>query len=161
MSPSSIRMYSGTIIDLAAPDHRDIHIADIARHLSRINRYTGAVDYSVAQHSVLLYEMLGTREALLHDAHEAYIGDVSTPLKTLLPGYVTLEQRWVETMSRRFKLNGTQLHFVHYFDKAIGVDEMRCLLNVDAPVKVARNIKPWTPDRAEAEFLNSYAECCE
>lgn len=67
-------------------------IADIAHHLAQINRFTGACSrpYSVAEHS-LLVERIGaargastvTRLALLmHDAHEAYTSDLSSPAKT-------------------------------------------------------------------------------
>jgi hypothetical protein len=71
----------------------DIH--DIAHALSHINRYTGHTTepWSVAQHSILVYMITGDlcglaaqacHAALLHDAHEAYVGDLATPIKSAL-----------------------------------------------------------------------------
>lgn len=85
---------SGVAFDLLNPTAAMVKIEDIAHHLARINRFTGATrePYSVAQHSVLVARVI-EREfpgtdlpigGLLHDSHEAYIGDISTPLKDLL-----------------------------------------------------------------------------
>jgi 5'-deoxynucleotidase YfbR-like HD superfamily hydrolase len=80
---------SGREIDLLEPDPARISLADIAHHLSQINRWNGASQrpISVAQHSLLVSRALerhGPRLAmlgLLHDAHEAYMGDIATPVK--------------------------------------------------------------------------------
>ena len=70
-------------------------VSTIAFALSHINRYTGHVgSYSVAQHSVIVSRMLPDDlklAGLLHDATEAYLGDVSSPLKALLPEYKKIE----------------------------------------------------------------------
>lgn len=79
-------------VDLVHPDASQIRLHDIAEHLSRIGRFNGAVivdNYSVAQHSSMcafaariLNADTGTcMMALLHDAHEAYMGDITTPMK--------------------------------------------------------------------------------
>ena len=64
------------------PDPADVEIEDIAHHLSLICRYGGGVAgmYSVAEHSVLVGSKAGVY-GLLHDAAEAYIGDMIRPLK--------------------------------------------------------------------------------
>lgn len=69
-------------------------IKDIAHHLAHINRFNGATtrSYTVAEHSLLCESMADAQglspkwrmAALLHDAHEAYLGDVSTPIKQML-----------------------------------------------------------------------------
>lgn len=69
-------------------------IRDIAHHLANLCRYNGATwrHYSVAEHSLLVATILRLRgespavqlAGLLHDAHEAYLGDVSTPIKALI-----------------------------------------------------------------------------
>lgn len=83
-------------VNLADPKPDSIVITDIAWHLSQIIRWTGACrfPYSVAQHSIwacyLAPEELKL-EALLHDAHEAYIGDISRPMKILI-GYQKVKE---------------------------------------------------------------------
>ena len=65
------------------------NIYSIAYSLSFINRFTGhAGAYSVAQHSILVAQHLPEEfklSGLLHDATEAYLSDVSSPLKRLMP----------------------------------------------------------------------------
>lgn len=87
---------SGVAFDLLTPRAEDVRIEDIAGHLSKINRYAGATvgasGYTVAQHSVHVSRILETwgapiavqREGLLHDAPEAYYGDVSSPVQRAL-----------------------------------------------------------------------------
>lgn len=87
---------SGLTFNLARPAAGDILIEDIAHHLAHINRFNGATcrPYSVAEHSILTMRIaaavLGLRDpfgllaALLHDAHEAYMGDLIQPLKVTL-----------------------------------------------------------------------------
>ncbi|PCI51943.1 MAG: hypothetical protein COB49_00635 [Alphaproteobacteria bacterium] len=81
--------FSGRDHYLLTPLPRDINWRDIAAHLAKINRYTGAtpLPYSVAQHCVIMCD-LSLPElkpyALLHDAHEAYINDLSAPFKAAL-----------------------------------------------------------------------------
>jgi hypothetical protein len=76
---------------------RTIAIEDIAHHLSLINRFTGATSrpYSVAEHSLLCCEIAARAgaspvvqlAALMHDAHETYVTDLSSPAKIAVNGY--------------------------------------------------------------------------
>lgn len=73
--------------DLASPSPGDIRIDDIASALSRTTRFGGHCDfYSVAEHSVIASCLSDTHplEVLMHDAAEAYVGDVVKPLKLML-----------------------------------------------------------------------------
>ena len=98
MKNTTMETYTGRKVDLARPDPKQICIEDIAWHLSRQPRYLGATSsgsvYSVAQHSVLVLNRVRATvknadiflliTSLLHDAHEAYMGDITRPMKQLL-----------------------------------------------------------------------------
>lgn len=78
--------------DLERPDPDHVNMVDIATQLSRICRYNGVCKWSVADHSVLCTYMLPVwsswemrMHVLLHDAHEAYTGDIISPVKRSLP----------------------------------------------------------------------------
>ena len=90
---------TGATVDLRRPQAADISTLDVAHSLALTNRFTGHTSrpYSVAEHSLLVQEIM-QREfgpmppaaqlaALVHDAHEAYLGDISTPLKQALGGW--------------------------------------------------------------------------
>lgn len=87
-----IRTFTGRYVNPLQLRAEDICIEDIAHHLSLVCRYTGACPhhYSVAQHSLEVSKMMeyrwnGNREAalagLLHDASEAYLNDIASPVK--------------------------------------------------------------------------------
>jgi uncharacterized protein len=88
-----LQLRSGYCVSLTQPDCTGMPLADIALALSRTARFRGATKgnyaYSVAQHSVLVARLLAEqhhteviqRAGLLHDAHEALIGDIPTPVK--------------------------------------------------------------------------------
>ena len=85
-----IRTLSGNLMDLANPKLSDLHIDDIAHALSKQIRYNGHIpwDYTVARHSIIMSYYVPppfAMEALLHDAGEAYCGDIIYPLKALYP----------------------------------------------------------------------------
>lgn len=88
-----IQTHSGIAFDLDYPTPDMVNVEDIAWALSNLCRFTGHVNefYSVAQHSLLVSSKVPKRwrlAALLHDAPEAYIGDISAPLKWALTGGV-------------------------------------------------------------------------
>ena len=86
---------SGILFPLDPPDKSLITIEDIAHNLSRIPRWNGNTcrPISVAEHSILVMQMVedynpdptAMMQALLHDATEAYIGDIPAPFKDLIP----------------------------------------------------------------------------
>ncbi len=91
----SVQTASGRKFPLFAPSREDVLIVDIGHALSRIPRFNGhtigAEPWTVAAHSLLVESLVPTAAepglrlaALLHDAHEAYIGDIISPLKSAL-----------------------------------------------------------------------------
>ena len=100
---SHITTVSGKHFDPIEPDEKLIDIKDIAHALSMICRGNGhtKIFYSVAQHSIacaLEAEARGWSDevilgCLLHDASEAYLSDVTRPVKKDLPYYLKVEDR--------------------------------------------------------------------
>src|SRR3546814_49865 len=95
---------SGLQIDFRNPHPSQISFHDISLGLSKLCRFAGQCEghYSVAQHSVLVALLLPPElrlEGLLHDGTEAYMGDLTTPLKALLPDYREVEAK-VDTAIR-------------------------------------------------------------
>jgi hypothetical protein len=92
---SILTMSNGCGVDLIAPRPDDIDFDSIAEHLAKVKRFNGATrgqEYSVAQHCVIgvdaiLHETGNGQLAayfLLHDGHEAFFGDDTTPKKRAL-----------------------------------------------------------------------------
>lgn len=108
-----IQTYNGHEVDLLNPRVEDVDAVDIAHSLSLINRFTGHtnVALSVAQHSVvgsILAEVVYPtvkwlpHAFLFHDATEAYVGDVSSPLKSLLSNYREIEDKHRKVIEMAF-----------------------------------------------------------
>ncbi len=106
-------------MDLLNPSPLDIEIEDIAHGLSFVARWNGQTvgdfPYSVAEHSVLVSEMLALFRpradrrwrlaALLHDAPEYVIGDMVGPAKSSVgPGYAKMDERLTVAIHQRFGL---------------------------------------------------------
>jgi 5'-deoxynucleotidase YfbR-like HD superfamily hydrolase len=81
------------MFDLANPSPKQVVRSDILYALGNLPRFTGHVtEYTVLEHSILVAELVErehhdpylTLTALYHDAHEAYTGDISTPMKNVL-----------------------------------------------------------------------------
>jgi len=86
---STMLTTGGRTVDLLNITPEDIDLADISWALAHICRFSGHVrrHYSVAEHSINVARLLPEPikiYGLLHDAHEAYIGDISTPMKLAL-----------------------------------------------------------------------------
>ncbi len=97
---------TGQELDLVYAKPAHMNLPDVSHALAQINRFTGAArrPYSVAEHSLLVLDILqhlfapasvhARLAALMHDAHEAYCGDMSSPMKAAVgDGWKVLEHR--------------------------------------------------------------------
>ncbi len=102
----TIMLRSGAWFDFCAPTECAFTIEDIAHGLSNICRYSGQCSsfYSVAEHSLLVSQVAEgfEFEALLHDAAEAFLGDITRPLKQMLPEYRRIEREVENAILQRF-----------------------------------------------------------
>ncbi len=114
---ATITLCGGGYFDFIEPERSDIRIGDIARGLSTTTRFGGQASfgdgfYSVAQHCVLVSRLVEPEHAfagLMHDAAEAYVGDMVGPLKQLCPDFKAIEKRVETAIFARFGI-GLPLH---------------------------------------------------
>ncbi len=103
-----IRTKTGRTMDLADPDPDLICIEDIATSLSRQVRFSGHIPVTVAEHCIHVSLEVPPELALvglLHDAAEAYTGDVSAPMKNLLEDYDEVYDPVERAVAERFGLD--------------------------------------------------------
>ncbi len=169
--------YSGHEIDLLTPTTPDIHLADIAHALSMQARFNGHTRefYSVAQHSVLVSEYVDElggsskdrRAALMHDAHEAYMGDIIGPIKKFAPverGIRIIEAALDGAIHGKFNIamNPARRALIKRADMVLLVTEARDLLNGDSErwfpefPRWERKIVALNQQAAELQFLDRF-----
>lgn len=158
----TIRMHpSGRYVSPLAMDPQDIDIRDIAHHLSNICRYTGATPhhYSVAQHSVIVSQYLKTTEmrlaGLLHDAAEAYLNDIASPIKhdPRFAFFVEIDAKLSATIYRAFGIEPELIHQTKPFDDLVFQREVASFWGRPRPMDA---ICPVVPREAEAQFLTEF-----
>lgn len=166
-----VSTHAGKQFFFAHPAKSEIRLGDIAHSLSQICRFTGHTDqfYSVAQHSVLTSYLVDPQHALhalMHDAAEAYVGDVSMPLKTLLPDYKEIEKSVEKAIFARFGLPEQIPEDIKHADLVMLATEKRDLMpNVtedwailDNIVPMGRKIHPLRSHQAKTLFLERFVE---
>lgn len=172
-----ILTYTGRYVNLRDPDPKTIDITDIAHALSQINRFGGHTRrfYSVAQHSILASQMAPLKyrlHVLLHDAAEAYLGDMVMPLKTMSANreYRELEGVMQARIYHRFGLGLLQSDecnaCIRQADLTMLATERRDLMPPDmTPWPIlegvtprASTIMPLNPLNAESTFLTRFKE---
>lgn len=165
---ATIQTYTGGQIHLTEPRADEIHIADIAHSLSMQCRFTGhtAWHYSVAQHCILVSDIVAPQfqlEALLHDATEAYLCDLSRPLKhftELGEHYLKIEARLDRVIRHAFVLPLTMSPEVKKADNTLLYVEKSALLPTmewthdwGERDRFDIAIERWTPAEAEVNYL--------
>jgi len=192
---------AGTWHDLLNPVPERIDIREVAYHLARINRFVGASEISVAQHCVEGAEYIlerwtdiatrshgrgasttaallreGTAYAfLLHDAHEAIVGDVSSPAKRAMHAiqradydvfenpWRKLENMWAEAFATRFELDRVAHSpgIVHQVDMKMGREEAEVTFHQAGDLygpEMAHQVMvgSYTVAQAEGNYLRMY-----
>lgn len=136
--------------DALAGRRQPVDIKDIAWNLARINRYLGATNepYTVAEHCLLLQEYAASQgrdaraqlAALVHDAAEAYTGDVTKPMKQMLGDrFRELEVAVERTIDVALELDGLLIdppRWVKEYDQRILLDERHHLMD-------DLQVRPW------------------
>jgi len=172
---TDILTYSGKYFDFENLEANVIDIEDIAQGLSNVCRFAGQCPrfYSVAQHSVLVFQLLRDvlrvtdpvvlMQGLLHDGTEAFLGDMVTPLKRIMPQYREMEQRLNELVMKRFNLPSELDDRVKQADlMALGIEKRELWHNTDTWVvligvrEVPWTLRPSAPHHARAVFLSTY-----
>lgn len=170
-----IRTVTGGRFDLTSPTPDMVDIEEIAYALSLINRYTGHTrrPLNVAEHSVLMSRVVPKEHAfaaLLHDAPEAYIGDISRPLKLEIgPIIKVIEARVEAVVAEAFGLEAgfSQREAIKDADSRMIVTEARQLLpggtegwgfGLDEMEPFDMEIECWTPLKARGEFITRFVE---
>jgi 5'-deoxynucleotidase YfbR-like HD superfamily hydrolase len=168
-----IYTYVGLSFYFDHPTVEMIDIRDIAHALSNICRWTGHVNefYSVAQHCVICSQQSEEYplRLLLHDAGEAYYGDINKPLKmTLGPAFDGMADNVDRVVFQRFGLGPMTVEErleVKHIDKAVAITEAQQLLGrqwvhmyEDARPIEGLVITPLRPEEAEELFLTRFQE---
>jgi len=151
----------------------DIDIEEIAHSLSNLCRFGGHCKqfYSVAQHSVLVSNQCSPENrlvGLLHDATEAYCGDIVRPLKQHLPGFGIIENGVWTAIAAKFEIPFAIPEEIAREDARALLAEKRDLLTHhehkwEFPqcafpdlIPNPETIEPWPPRNAESVFLSVF-----
>ncbi len=163
----TIRTVAGRYFDFMAPHRSAFGIEEIAHALANLCRFTGHTTefYSVAQHSVIVSSIVPFEDAmhgLLHDAAEAFVGDVASPLKRLLPEYRAIEKRVEAAVLERFGLAPEFPESVKRADLILLLTEQRDLMRNNDEWRqtdvqpLPHRIDPWPPEKARDAFIARY-----
>ncbi len=155
MSNYKIQTYSGQLVDYLDPDPETIKIEDIAKALSNECRFGGQsrFHYSVAHHSLLACGLAPKNlklEALLHDAEEAYIKDIPTPLAAAIgrgrvKQYGFVKMKFKKAIKEKFHLSWTDEGYkiIKEIDRRLAVTERDALFMNPHPLFEGEDIEPY------------------
>jgi uncharacterized protein len=160
---TNIEMHSGTFFDLLVPDSDQVDIKDIAHHMAQTCRFNGATSrfYSVAEHSYRVAAVLERSgqplhvvfAGLMHDAHEAYTGDLTTPFKKMLgPIYTECVSRLDTVIAQKFRIDRRDLRSrqVHMADMVMLTVEIHWLMKSQGKGIHWKRLPVVTPDVIES-----------
>ena len=164
-----ISTYSGALFFVNEMNVEDVPILDIANALSLNCRFNGHIDkfYSVAEHSVLVSNLVAEENALyglLHDYAEAFVSDVPRPFKSSITGHDVFEAAVMENVCALYGLPLELPEDVAYIDRHICAVEAKALAKsvpdwvdyYDLTVVSEQEIKGLTPRQARAAFMTRF-----
>lgn len=136
-----MQTYRGHMVNLINPDPTTLFMEDIAMGLAKQCRFNGQLQryYSVAEHSMLaanLAHLDGVRLSelkaiFMHDAHEAYTGEIITPMKHALMGLKSIIERLDTAIGDRFGIDFVKHHdIIKHYDLLMLKAEKKTLLRV-------------------------------
>ena len=172
-----LQTVSGRWVNPFDPHPEQLDAGDIARALANTCRFGGhcRVFYSVAQHSVIVSRLVEERggdvedvfAALMHDATEAYLGDMPHPLKHRSPlgaAFRQAEDLLEEAIRERFAIK-PDVPEIKKADRALLATERRAFSAETWPWPELEGVEPleleleaWSPDEAAQAFAERYAE---
>ncbi len=172
-----LQTVSGRWVNPFDPDPEQFDAGDIARALANQCRFGGhsRVFYSVAQHCVIVSRVVEERggdvedvfAALMHDASEAYLGDMPHPLKhrsELGAAFRDAEAQLEAAIRDRFNIKA-DVPEVKRVDRALLATERRAFSAEAWHWPELEDVEPlnleltaWSPDQAANEFAARYAE---
>jgi len=169
-----ILTFTGVKVDPFNLDPDLINLTDISHALSYQNRFNGHTrrPLSVAEHSLNVHRYVDHREterwecqqALMHDATEAYIPDLASPLKHKMPEFQALEAGVWDAICLRFNLPVEMSPIVEegdrqvfYYEFHTAMNESHVQLNMPRPRPPFtgcrdRTSSTYTPDHWAHEF---------
>lgn len=139
---AAIETYTGRFFNYEKPSAKDVSLEDIAHALANTPRFRAHIPwYSVAEHALLCRRLLKEEGASLeyqlgalhHDSHEAYLGDIPTPLKNLFRGQgnhydeMVLQVDWAICDAFGLSLSWMRNDSVHWVDQQALAIEARAL----------------------------------
>lgn len=166
MMQDYIGTYTGRKFHFMSPSPDEICLDDITIALANTTRYGGHCRfYSVAEHSVLLATYIMNKYksaemalfALMHDASEAYLGDIQRPLKQHLSEYKAIEVNVSNVILAKYgikqydKVLDADIHIVADEAKVLW-KELPVWCEVYTPLGISDQIRGYTPDKASYIF---------
>jgi hypothetical protein len=159
-----IQTHTGRVVEPLRLQPSMIDLGDVAHSLALQCRYAGHTrwHFSIAQHSVLVAKHLPpelARWGMLHDATEAYLVDLPSPVKEHMADYQAFEKRAEEAVAERFGLQLPMPVPVKKADREALATERRDLLGPCerdwnlAEQPWPERIEKWTWELAESTFL--------
>lgn len=169
--PGTFRTLTGKKFNLFEPTPDMIDIRDIASGLANKGHFSGLTPhyFSIAEHSIMVCDEFSFWNneqpdsvkllALLHDASEAYIGDMIKPLKVHMPEFVKIENRIMQAIAERFGLDLAKMPVVKPSDLLVQEWEYNAFYRGGAELGlIGKRINYLDPDRARIVFLDRFAE---